>query len=252
MDTGANAVKTGGIIGAFVPNVVLLKMRINKNRARQVIDLGFEEAKYKGDLLEVIHRFAAKDRGVDPERFNREDKLGVGRVDSGTPVFGADKKGRPNVTLAGVPAQLRNLWGMEILGVRIFQKKQGVIDQKEKHAPAEVYKDTMWTLEITFGRPNEEAPKLDLDIDQQRFIKTLLAIVWGHTHIWRNPNYVMTVNCGHTLVDNEMPAYADIRPLIFLEGGRISCIKAGSEEIEPDAEKEAENTTDNPVIEKAG
>lgn len=200
---------------ANVPAKVIVKITVNQNLADDLREAGFTA--YKRTIsqqaeIDARHTSAAEERGVDPMRFAQTlahphtgEIVVAGRAkpDSGTPVFG--RNGQTNVSLIQVAADIaRELPNLKLVGVNMQTKPDG--------------KSVVWQV---YEPATSEKPEIVPAGGIKFHLGELNETIYGHLHVWRNPDDSLTVNAGSPMRDN----VRDPKVLRILEHGcSIRCV----------------------------
>jgi hypothetical protein len=183
-------------VAQFVPDAVLIKIRVNPKRQQRLKGVGI---KFNIRTIAKEHRIirshedqAATIRGTDAKaserdayRGQRTDAGGTAQPDSGTPIFGWDKEGRRFVSICEAVSDLQK-HGFVLQDVHMYQK--------------ETEQNGMAFLCFWF-KPGVEPFAFTAESRRECYI--LLNSVYGHVHGFRNPDRTMTFTAAH--LEDEAP-----------------------------------------------
>lgn len=161
----------------YLFNKIGIRLRINPRRAQELTMAGIIQRQRNERAVIARHSEQAAAVGKDAFRGNRTDPAGNKRPDSGTPVFTWKQEGRQLVCLEKVKQDIEAM-GLRLTNANLFQKEG----------------DHMFFLYLNFARERksfELSPEADLIVSQ------LLARVYEHVHVYRNPDESATINPAH-------------------------------------------------------
>ena len=196
--------RTFDVNKAFTPEMFMVSIRVNANKARRLKDAGIELTSLSNaDMIEAIQTRAdqAKQLGRDAFRLDRKDAAGYTQADTGRLAWEWSKGGALGICPANMSAELQENFGMQLANSWLTQK------------PGE----NMFTLKMLYLKA-EPTTKLSTAAEAQ--IKEILAIVYEYGQIWRNPNGCMTLNLGGALVGEHRPV--NVRELRFEPAGKFT------------------------------